>query len=606
MSIRFSLSIRPVLNKSLFLHGSNPLKITSKSQALESFFTSHHSKDSQESHDCFISASKPILGQTSNNLILLTPQKSGIILNGSSGGTIDMMVSPEGAHFLRNGKSSILARSKEATKEQAHFPLFKQPVDSSNIDRGHQSELTANIVNKLALSQPNGGKVSGMVLTHGTDTIMETAALLSYQRPNIPIIITGAWVSAGKQGSDAVQNIQRAKLLASMLHIPGVFVVIGDDIHLGSTINKVRSGPLAPPKSNPSMPSNKIQNPQPYFQSLNGQPIGHFDKESRIFLNHDQLNTLETLYSQQPDYLKTQSLTPIKPAYVEHLIVNEKTPFKVFEDLFKRLSQEEKPNGAILEGELTHHPEQKKLNELLEKARELGIFGISTNQKAGPFNNNSIPPIHLRAKLASLLGSKQAETLKNLPRLLQKNLTGEVIGSELAKKTWFKLPQDPIESREILIVTPSFSATEIQDASQRLLRHPSIAKPKLLIIGFGDGHIPIGALTLKERIINNIRLNRPELAESLQKTMQSKTGIEGNWTIANAHSNLTDILGNSDKAKEYLKKALEASHPNLAAVAQALSQGIDVRMDTKVSNSPATLKGYEIGTILSYLGVKPV
>jgi len=517
-----------------------------------------------------------------------------------------MIVSPEGAHFLGNGNGSILANSKEAAAHE-HFNMFNQPVDSSNIDRQHQKELTTNLVNQMtALNRANGTKVSGMVLTHGTDTIMETAALLSYQRPKIPVVITGAWISAGKPGSDAIQNIQRAKLLASTLHVPGVFVVIGNDIHLGSQINKVRSGPLSPPKFNLHGSLNKAQTEQPYFTSLNGQPIGHFDQQGRIFLDYAQLKALDHCHSQQPDYLKRQVSTPIHPAYVEHLVINERTPYKVFEDLFKRLSQEAKPNGTVLEGEWAHHPEQVKIAALLEKARESGIYAVTTSQRAGLFNNIEIPPIHLRAKLAALLGSQQPEVLQNLPALLRQNLTGEVIGSDLARKTWFQLPLKPVKPREVLLVTPSFSAKELQDASQRLLNHPSKAKPKLLLVGFGDGHIPIGSFTLEDRIINNIKSKKPALAKSLQKAMQAKTGIEADWTVTNAHSTLASIMGNTEKAVDHLKEALKLSHPNLDAIDQALRQGIDVRMDTKVSNSPATLKSYEIGTILSYLGVKPI
>jgi Asparaginase, N-terminal len=533
-----------------------------------------------------------------------------LVLNGSSGGTIDMIVSPEGAHFLSNGKSSMLAHGQENLATHRNFSMFKQPVDSSNIDRAHQAELTTTIVNKMNTVSHSSGKVAGMVLTQGTDTLMETAALLSYQRPNIPIVLTGAWVSAGKPGSDAIQNIQRAKQLASTLHVPGVFVVIGNDIHLGSRVNKVRSGPLSPSKSYQSTTVQKDRfTLQPYFVSLDGQPIGHFNQQGRIVLDHDQLSRLESLHAQQSDCLKRQTEIPIKPAFVEHLVVNSQTPFKVFEDLFKRLETKQKPNGAVLEGTLERHPDRAKIFDLLTHARKQGMYGITTltsQSKTEPFNVSDIPPVHLRAKLAALLGSQQEDVIKQLSQFLHQNLTGERIGTELAKKTWFKLPCDSRTQQEVLVITPSFSSCEIQDATKRLLdssKKLSIDPPKLLLVGFGDGHVPIGSLTLEERVLSYIP---PNLAKSIQKVMQSKTGIEADWTIVNVHSALTTLLGNSNEAKEQLQKALAKSHPNLIAIDYALNQGIDVRMDTKVTNSPATLKSYEIGTILDYLGVKPV
>lgn len=55
-----------------------------------------------------------------------------------------------------------------------------------------------------------------MVITHGTDTLEETAYFLdTMEIPNIPIVITGAMRSSNELGSDGVYNYLSALRVAS-------------------------------------------------------------------------------------------------------------------------------------------------------------------------------------------------------------------------------------------------------------------------------------------------------------------------------------------------------------------------------------------------------
>jgi L-asparaginase len=70
-----------------------------------------------------------------------------------------------------------------------------------------------------------------MVITHGTDTMVQTGLLLqkSLPRLNAPIILTGAMTPLGFEGSDGLQNLTES-LLAAHLLPPGVYVVMHNQV----------------------------------------------------------------------------------------------------------------------------------------------------------------------------------------------------------------------------------------------------------------------------------------------------------------------------------------------------------------------------------------
>ncbi|EPV45952.1 asparaginase, partial [Streptococcus agalactiae GB00899] len=84
----------------------------------------------------------------------------------------------------------------------------------------------------------------GVVITHGTDTLEETAYFLDTMiLPKIPIIITGAMRSTNELGSDGVYNYLSALRVANSTKAAdkGVLVVMNDEIHAAKYVTKTHT-----------------------------------------------------------------------------------------------------------------------------------------------------------------------------------------------------------------------------------------------------------------------------------------------------------------------------------------------------------------------------
>ncbi len=75
----------------------------------------------------------------------------------------------------------------------------------------------------------------GFVITHGTDTLEETAYFLDTMAiPEKPIVLTGAMRSSNELGSDGIYNYRTAlRVVADDKSADkGVLVVMNDEIHV--------------------------------------------------------------------------------------------------------------------------------------------------------------------------------------------------------------------------------------------------------------------------------------------------------------------------------------------------------------------------------------
>jgi L-asparaginase len=82
---------------------------------------------------------------------------------------------------------------------------------------------------------------ASIVVTHGTDTMVETGLYLerALNELTVPIVLTGAMTPLGFEGSDGLQNLTES-LLAVRLLSPGIYVVIHGQIFPVGRVRKDR------------------------------------------------------------------------------------------------------------------------------------------------------------------------------------------------------------------------------------------------------------------------------------------------------------------------------------------------------------------------------
>lgn len=98
----------------------------------------------------------------------------------------------------------------------------------------------ANRVNELLTS----GKADGVVITHGTDTMEETAYFLNLVvKSDKPIVMVGAMRNSGSLSADGPLNIYNAVNVAMNKEAAGkgVMVVMNDEIHAAREVTKTNT-----------------------------------------------------------------------------------------------------------------------------------------------------------------------------------------------------------------------------------------------------------------------------------------------------------------------------------------------------------------------------
>lgn len=180
-----------------------------------------------------------------------------------TGGTIAMSedqqtgtVSTSSTHPLV--KDQVFLKKYANVEEEIMFYL-----PSPYITPQHMLEIGNYIQHRL-------DEFDGVVITHGTDTLEETAYFLDlYVQTKKPIVITGAMRSSNEIGSDGLYNLICAIRVATSTESneKGVLVVMNDEIHTATYVTKTATSNVAT------------------FQSPQFGPIGMITKQS-IYYYH--------------------------------------------------------------------------------------------------------------------------------------------------------------------------------------------------------------------------------------------------------------------------------------------------------------------------------
>lgn len=159
-----------------------------------------------------------------------------------TGGTISMSEGADGK-VSPSTKNPLLAALETLSHpaELHQEAIFNIP--SPHITLGHWQQLKIRIEKAV-----HEEYFDGIVITHGTDTLEETAYFLDLSLSvNVPIAITGAMRSSNELGADGLINLQSAILVALCPQScnKGVLVVMNDEIHNAKFVTKTHTTNVA-------------------------------------------------------------------------------------------------------------------------------------------------------------------------------------------------------------------------------------------------------------------------------------------------------------------------------------------------------------------------
>lgn len=183
-----------------------------------------------------------------------------------TGGTISMSEGEDGkvSPSVRNPLLDALERLNHPAELSQEAVLN---VPSPHINLEHWLLLKSRIEKAV-----NEEHFDGVVITHGTDTLEETAYFLDLAlNINVPVAITGAMRSSNELGADGLINLQSAILVALSEESKGkgVLVVMNDEVHNAKFVTKTHTTNVATFQTPTFGPCGLIaKNRVLYFQQL--------------------------------------------------------------------------------------------------------------------------------------------------------------------------------------------------------------------------------------------------------------------------------------------------------------------------------------------------
>lgn len=157
----------------------------------------------------------------------------------STGGTIASTAGETGASPTVDGDELLAAVTDVPPELDVSVEQVAQ-VPSFEVDR----ETVAAIGDRV--SALADGAADAVVLTHGTDTMEETAYYLDVvHRPSVPVVLTGAQRRPDETSPDGPANLRTALHTAfAFREFGGVFVAFDDEVHAAQTVTKTHTTAL--------------------------------------------------------------------------------------------------------------------------------------------------------------------------------------------------------------------------------------------------------------------------------------------------------------------------------------------------------------------------
>jgi L-asparaginase len=156
-----------------------------------------------------------------------------------TGGTIAMKEDKEtgsvkqgGDHPLHGSMSALTSIANIKVEEVFQLP---SPHITHN-----EMFILKNRIEQAVTSE----SIEGVVITHGTDTLEETAYFLDLTlQTSIPVVLTGAMRSSNEIGSDGPYNLLSSVKVATSEDAvgKGVLVVLNDEVHTAKNVTKTHT-----------------------------------------------------------------------------------------------------------------------------------------------------------------------------------------------------------------------------------------------------------------------------------------------------------------------------------------------------------------------------
>jgi L-asparaginase len=152
----------------------------------------------------------------------------------TTGGTIEKAYSEQLGKVL-NDESKIaqsLALLRLPDCDVRVIPVMNK--DSLEMSEEDRARLVAEVGCLLPKRCP-------IVITHGTDTMVESGLAIekAFPMPPVPIILTGAMTPLGFERSDGLQNLTES-LFAARLLSPGIHIVMHGQVFAAGKVRKDR------------------------------------------------------------------------------------------------------------------------------------------------------------------------------------------------------------------------------------------------------------------------------------------------------------------------------------------------------------------------------
>jgi L-asparaginase len=148
----------------------------------------------------------------------------------TTGGTIDKNYFDALSEYqiVESGIPALLKEARVALSHRIEEVCRKDSLELSDADR---AEIAAR-----ALAAPE----TRLVITHGTDTMTQTARVLADAVPGKTIVLTGALSPARFADTDAPFNLGMAFATAQVAP-PGVYIVMSGEVFDGLKVRKDRA-----------------------------------------------------------------------------------------------------------------------------------------------------------------------------------------------------------------------------------------------------------------------------------------------------------------------------------------------------------------------------